>query len=175
MSTESYYFRDEDYLYPIEGHPEYWFYTGRTEDKQALLGLIGNDLIVFQFDSEGNRLGDQETLFSVNDFVKKMEGKELQEVQLQSEIERQIRLFRTRTGFEDTGIQVKRFRLREINVGIEDMPDDVQECLLNPSAFSEQDRVDLTDTLEGWKDENLFVFWWGQSFTMDAEGLVTSS
>jgi hypothetical protein len=175
MLPKPYYFRDDDFLYPIQGHPEYWFYVGRSDSKQVLIGLIGNDLAVIGFDTEGKCLGFQEPLLSVRDYARSTGGQELQEQQLRSEIERQVRLYRDRMGLADEDIHVKRFRFPDVNVGVDDLPDDIQDYLLNTTAFNERDRADLEDTLEGWKEEDLFVFWWGQSFTMDTEGVVTSS
>jgi hypothetical protein len=175
MPPEPCYFRDDDFLYPIQGHPEYWFYVGKSESTQALLGLLGNDLAVILFDTEGNCLGFQEPRMSVRDYARRAGGRELQEQQLRSGIERQVRLYRERMGLVDEIIHVKRFRFPDVNVGVDDVPDDIQEYLLKPAAFTERDRDDLEDTLEGWKEEDLFVFWWGQSYTMDAEGVVTSS
>lgn len=175
MLTNSYYFRDEDFTYPIQGHPEYWFYTGKSQNRQALIGLLGNCLTAVIFDSGGNCLGVPEPLTSVPGSVQMSPGKGLSEEQLRVQVEKQIDLYRDQMGFENAGIQVKRFAFPTHKIGVEDLPDDLQEFLLNPRRFSNADRADLEDTLEGWKEEDLFVFWWGQSFTMDMQGCVTSS
>jgi hypothetical protein len=83
--------------------------------------------------------------------------------------------FREENELADIPIRVKRFRLPKLQVGIDDLPDDLQEYVANYRSYDPAENADLEEALQGWKEESLFVFWWGQSFYVNTEGVVTSS
>jgi hypothetical protein len=89
-------------------------------------------------------------------------------------VEREVAQVRKEHSLADEPIRVKRFRLPKQQAGIDDLPDELQEYIAN-RGLSSPPEEDLEEALEGWKEESLFVFWWGQSFSVDGEGVVTSS
>jgi hypothetical protein len=171
MLPEPYYYRDSAFLYPLQSHPSYWFYVGRSEAKQAIMGLLGKKFCVIVFSDEGDLIEVQEqplaALPSPSRGADELDW-------LHGIVEREVAESRAKHGLADEAIRVKRFRLSKLQAGIDDLPDDLQEYIAN-RGLSSPTEEDLEEALQGWKEESLFVFWWGQSFYVDGEGAVTSS
>ncbi|MBY0514149.1 MAG: hypothetical protein K2P78_09600 [Gemmataceae bacterium] len=171
MTDTPYYFRKADHLYPVSNHPEYWFYVGRSEQTQVIIGLLDRTVAVLRFSPAGDLLGPPEVLRSFD----ATGDHTLDEDELRELVEAEVETYRSQHGLDDEMVFVKRFRFPDRNAGIDDLPEEVQEVVQHPSRFSPADRADLEDTLQAWKDDDLYVLWWGQSFTVDADGLVTAS
>jgi hypothetical protein len=171
MLREPYYYRDSAFLYPLQSHPPYWFHVGRSEGKQVVMGLLGMKFCVMVFSDKGELIEVQEQPVA----APPSPSRGADELDwLHGIVEREVAQVRTQQGLTDEAIHVKRFRLPEVQVGIDDLPDDLQEYLAN-RGLSGPSEEDLEQALEGWKEESLFVFWWGQSFFVDSEGVVSSS
>ena len=171
MLPEPYYYRDSAFLYPLQSHPSYWFHVGRSEAKQAIMGLLGKKFCVMTFSDKGDLIEVQERPLS----IPSSPSRSADELDWLQEIaEREVLHVRSQQGLADETIHIKRFRLPKLQAGIDDLPDDLQEYLANRglSALTEED---LEEALEGWKEESLFVFWWEASLYVDSEGAVTSS
>jgi hypothetical protein len=175
MTNNPYYFRDLGHPYPVTSHPEYWFFVGRSEAEQAIVGLIGQNLAVLRFSPSGDLLGQPEVLKSLGDIQRSAGSHPLSEGRLRELVEAEVDRYRRKHQLEDEMVLVKRFRFPDLNAGVDDLPDEIQEVVQHPNRFSPADRADLEDTLQAWKADDLYVFWWGQSFNVDAEGLVTAS
>jgi len=171
MRVDSYYYRDSGFLYPLESHPSYWFHVGRSEAKQAIMGLLGETFKAIMFSDKGDFIEVQEWPLALPSSPTRS-ADELD--WLEEVVEREVVQVRTQLGLADETIHIKRFRLPKLQAGVEDLPDDLQEYLTN-RGLSGSTEVDLEEALEGWKEESLFVFWWDQSFYVDSEGAVTSS
>ncbi len=171
MLSEPYYYRDAEFLYPLQSHPPYWFHVGRSEARQAIMGLLGKKFCVIVFSDKGDLIEVQERPLPDPPSVSRG-ADELDWVY--RILEREAVQVRTEQGLVDEAIHVKRFRLPKLQAGIDDLPDELQEYLAN-RGVSGATEEDLEEALEGWKEESLFVFWWGQSFTVNSEGAVSSS
>jgi hypothetical protein len=171
MLPEAYYYRDAAFLYPLRSHPPYWFYVGRSEAKQAIMGLLGTKFCVIVFSDKGDLIEVQERALagppSPSRGVDELDW-------LHGIVEREVALVRAQQGLADEPIRVKRFRLPKLQAGIDDLPDDLQEYLAN-RGLSGPKEEDLEEALEGWKEESLFVFWWEASLYVDREGAVSST
>lgn len=171
MLPEPYYYRDSAFLYPLQSHSPYWFHVGRSEAKQTIMGLLGKKFCIMVFSDKGDLIEVQERSLT----APPSPSRGADELDwLQEIVEREVVQVRTQQGLMDETIHVKRFRLPKLQAGIDDLPDDLQEYLAN-RGLSAPTEEDLEEALEGWKEESLFVFWWGQSFYVDSEGAVTSS
>lgn len=172
MLPEPYYFRKPGFLYSLQSHPSYWFHVGRSETQQAIMGLVGMKFYVIVFSDMGDLIEIQERpVVPPPPATFRHEG-ELDDW-LYGFVDREVMQVRTQQGLADEAIHVKRFRLPKLRAGIDDLPDDLQEYVTRTPSSPAED--DLEEALEGWKEESLFVFWWGQSFYMNGEGAVTSS
>jgi hypothetical protein len=171
MLPEAYSFRDASFLYPLQSHPPYWFHVGRSDTKQAIIGLLDKKICVIVFSDKGDLIEVQERPLVIPP-PPSCGADELE--WLHGILEEEVVQVRRDHDFADEAIRVKRFRLPTLQAGIDDLPDDLQEYLANrgPSSPTEED---LEEALEGWKEESLFVFWWGQSLYVNSEGMVTSS
>src|SRR5262249_29512776 len=171
MCPEPYYYRYPTFLYPLRSHPSYWFHVGRSEAKQAIMGLLGTKFCVMLFSDEGDLTEVQERPLTT---LPSQSGCASELGWLREIVEKEVAKVRTQLGLSDEPIRVRRFRFPKLQAGIDDLPDDLQEYIANrdPSAHEEED---LEEALEGWKEESLFVLWWGASLYVDGKGVVTSS
>lgn len=166
-----YYYREPYFLYPLLSHPPYWFHVGRSEAKQAIMGLLGKKFCVIVFSDKGDLIEVQQQPLA----APPSPSRGADELDwLHGIVEREVAEIRAKEGLADETIRVKRFRLPKLQAGIDDLPDDLQEYIAD-RGLSSPTEEDLEEALEGWKEESLFVFWWGQSLYVDGEGAVTSS
>jgi hypothetical protein len=172
MLPEPYYYRDPSFSYLLQSHPPYWFHVGRSEAKQAIMGLLGKKFCVLVFNVEGDLIEVQERPLVVVPPPSSRGADELD--WLHGLVEREVAQVRKEQDLADEAVRVKRFRLPLLQVGIDDLPNDLQEYIANRDLSSPTEE-DLEEALEGWKEESLFVFWWEASFYVDGEGVVTSS
>jgi hypothetical protein len=171
MLPEAYYYRDPSFLYPLQSHPAYWFYVGRSEAKQAIMGLLGMKFSVIVFSDKGDLIEVQERSLAVAPAPSGGAG-ELN--RLHAIVEKEVAQARAEHRLADEAIHIKRFRLPTLQAGVDDLPDDLQEYIAN-RCLSSRTEGDLEEALEGWKEESLFVFWWEASLYVDSEGAVSSS
>jgi hypothetical protein len=78
-------------------------------------------------------------------------------------------------GLRNECIRVNRFSLPQYSVGIQDVSEDLEKYVLDPNSHDISQQHDLEATLQAWKEESLYVFWWGEDLYVDNEGLVSSS
>ena len=124
------------------------------------------------FDSSGNLVDLQQS--PIPKFVReRIQDRELNRLQelFQNHLVEEL----GRLGLNEGQVRVKRFLLQERAIGIGDLPDYLQEYLSNPDSFPPSEALDLADTIQAWKEEDLFVFWWEEEYTVDSEGIVASS
>lgn len=170
MNT-SYYYRDTAFLYQLRSHSAYWFYVSKSETLQTIMGLICDRFYSIIFDDRGRLIEVQQRPLKVapplsddvDDFGR-----------LSNAVEKEVLQVRNELGVADAAIRVTRFRVPDVQIGIADLPEDLQEYV-DYRAVSGCTEEDLEEALNGWKEESLFVFWWGQSFYVNAEGEVASS
>jgi hypothetical protein len=165
---EPYYYRDNDSLYALQTHDPYWFHVGRSETKQAIMGLLGREFCIVIFDQAGNLVEVQENAL-ISSFTGDDDLEWLHQV-----VGSKVEQTRRQLGLADETILVKRFHLPKLRAGLSDLPDDLREYLVDRRQSGNVED-DLEEALEGWKEESLFEFWWGQSFSVDSSGAVCSS
>lgn len=78
-------------------------------------------------------------------------------------------------GLAPATIFVKKFRLGDRWIGIEDLPEHYQEFLDNPEEFDEREKVDYPEDIRQWISDGAFVLWWCEDFYLDKDGDITSS
>jgi hypothetical protein len=171
MLPEPYYHHNSAFLYPLQSHPHYLFHVGRSKAKQAIMGFLGKKFCMLMFSPDGDLIEVQEWPLAEPPSPSRG-ADELNWVH--AIVESEVAQVRTQQGLADKAIHVKRFRLPKLQTGIDDLPEDLQAYLANRSLSNPREE-DLEEALEGWKEESLFVFWWGQSFYVDSEGTVRSS
>ncbi len=174
MPPIQHYYRKPDHLYTIQAHPEYWFYTARSDSRQALLGLRDRGVIIVLFDAKGGFLETQMSATPLLQVLESLGGIE-GDTRLRAAVDRLVSHERDRLGLRAAPIRVKRFWLGPAQVGVSDFPDELQAWRDASSTLSDAERAECEDAVKGWEEEDLFVFWWGQSYTMDDTGEVTSS
>lgn len=171
MLRDAHYYRSSSFLYPLQSHPPYWFYVGRSATEQAIMGLLGQQFHMMVFNQRGDLIKVEQWPLVIPPLSS---GGADEFDSLHDCVEREVARLRKEEGLTDEAIRVKRFRLPKLQAGIEDLPDDLQEYIVN-RGLSGPAEEDLEEALEGWTEESLFVFWWGGDFYVDDEGMVTSS
>jgi hypothetical protein len=168
MNVGPCYFRPGTYLYNIKPHQGYYFCVGASKTLQALWGLIGETVYLVLF----SPAGEIENVAAIggNAFFQSPHI-ETHAVLLQAASKRFIGQY----GLESVKISVKRFWLENINVGIEDVSDSLKEMIQSPETFDAEELADCSESLELWKAEEQYVFWWEQTYYMTKEGDVTTS
>jgi len=172
MSAAPYYYRDVTCLYPLQSHSDYWFHVGRSEAEQAIFGYINNKLLHITFSPAGDLIAVREAIFQPQNLAP---SSELTLEKLHEAIDTQAMRYRKMRRLKDACIHIKRFSLPRYNIGIRDVSDDLETFIFDPGSYDLADRIDLGETLQAWKEESLFVFWWDEDFYVDSEGLVSSS
>jgi hypothetical protein len=166
--NKPYYYRQNSYLYDIKSHPDYYFCTGYSDTIQALWGIIGEKIYLILF----SRSGDLKTTksFEAKEFISHFNSN-LYDVLL----EKVSHKFKNEYQLNEDLIRIKRFWISNLEVGIEDVTDNIKEFLLDPSEFQLDEQEDCKESFEEWKKEDQYVFWWEQSFYMGKYGDVESS
>lgn len=168
MLEEPYYFRPESYLYSLQSHPDYYFCVGRSDTAQALWGLVGEEVYIIWFTFSGDmregELLNRADLLASTDKLDHNIVLDKATLYLQHEF-----------NLEDQKISVKRFWLGDMDIGIEDVTDNIKECLVDSSSFTPDEIVDCEESLEIWKSEGQFAFWWEQNFYVSLDGFVETS
>jgi hypothetical protein len=102
-------------------------------------------------------------------------SKDLSFDKLRQVVATEVDEFRRVMGQIDETIHIKRFWLPQIGAGISDLADELLEYVVSPDSLHENERQDLGESLTSWKEEDLFAFWWNQSFYVDSQGVVATS
>ncbi len=166
------YYRDPSFLYPLQSHTGYWFCVGVSQRWQTIMGILDDNFRTIIF----NEYGDFLDMTSIRLPRFGLPGREkLSLAQVEAFFEEQVATTRGRLGLVDGCVRVKRFCFPELRVGITDLPDELQDFVRGASHLDQYEMDDDLETLKLWKEEDLFVFCWGQSFTIDKNGEVVSS
>ena len=163
-----YYFRDENYHYKLQSHLPYGFWVGKSDKFQAVWGVNNNYAELIWFDLEGNFVSLDKVAF---DDTSKISN----ELDFDEVTNKLIQNVRQKFGLADETILVKRFWLEKLEAGIEDLTETMKEFLTNSDSFEEEEAAEYKELIEDWKDEQQYVFWWGQDFYVSKEGFVETS
>jgi hypothetical protein len=169
--------RNADYIYHLNSHAHYDFFTGETVDGgQVIFGAKEGNILRLIFDRAGRY---KETVriklpskvdVDLRQRFPEDEYPELAEIMEDEQIiERDISMYR--------------FFDRENNVGITDLPDTYVDYLGNEGDYlageSEEIRKREKDWIESeierWKKRGDYVFWWDNDYYVNELGEVVSS
>ncbi|MEO7719700.1 MAG: hypothetical protein ABIY70_26135 [Capsulimonas sp.] len=140
----------------------FYFHTGRLSDGgQAILGVQMPTLLMVKFDADGNYVE-----VVVKDFPPDLSFDELSE---------HLKSWRAELGITPATISVKQFFLKDIWVGIQDLPDHYLEVLRNPENFDAEELAELQEDIRIRQEQGDFVFYWCEDYYLDRSGEVTSS
>jgi hypothetical protein len=159
-------------LYRIQSCPDrYW--TGTVYgDRQVVMGLMYPELVVVLFDSEGNLLEIQTRLLH---FKAKSMGPNgpylLGGEEFERKLDIQLSSWQSEMGFQEGTISVKPFWSSEYWTGIEDIPQGSREMLENIEEIEDEEEMqDFLDSMDRWKQEGNFVFWWCKDYFVNRDG-----
>jgi|CXWL01.1.fsa_nt_gi hypothetical protein len=165
IKNEARYTRAGSYTYQLRSHPTYYFEAGRSDSGQALWGFLAGGAYVLHFDGSGRLL--------------RVEQKDLPGAVVRGAMPEMLRdlSFRVRSelALTDEPISIRRFWLRELNAGIEDLGDDLKEFADSPASFQGEELAEMTDALEQWLSGGMYVLWWEQPFEVNEAGEVETS
>lgn len=125
--------------------------------------------LIAEFDLQGNLLGHE--LLQLQQMTPDWHQHSLESLM-------NIATLKTQSKFEireDAVIEIGRFWLPRIGVGIEDLSDTLKEYVVTPDHFSEEERNEYSHILSEWLTSGRYVFHWGQDFYVDAKGSVETS
>ena len=71
-------------------------------------------------------------------------------------------------------INVQEFRVPDLDIGVQSMPDRYAAYVRDPNSFSAEDRSRFPDEISSWNEDRLFVFQLGDDFWMNPDGTVNS-
>lgn len=162
------------HLYPLQSDPYYDIYTGLVnENLQVIIGLLRADFIILvTFDSTGKMIEVKEASYA--DRSKKLSA------EFHPEIKSVVRdyaleLWFPNVKFEETVIHVRKFALVDRNIGIEDLPSDLQYFLEHEAEFSIDEKPEYLEQLENWRESRCYVLWWGRDYWCNPTGLIIAS
>lgn len=161
-----YYYRQDSHLYRLAAAPHYCWYTGRKRRQQLLLGVADDKFVKVAFDENGAVLQFDSTILTktqIPDWIETPTGPGLAYQQLVD------------LGLECSDIDIRRFWIPDLRIGIEDLFDTGKDLRLNRASFTEEEFQDTLDSIEIWESLDQFVFWWHSDFYIGPAGQVESS
>lgn len=153
-------------------NPEYDFNTGFTGDgKQVLMGILMPELVLVEFDAQGNYLQIQMRSLPSEVFLATEPRYRIDEDAASPLLEGWQKELAYRPGT----IQVHSFFLPEIWLGIKDLPEYLQEFVDDPESIGEDEREHFEEMLAEWRADESYVLWWGKDYFMGPEGDIEST
>jgi hypothetical protein len=166
--------------YPIQPGQGY-FEAGTTGDgRQVLMGLLAPNLVAVFFDGSGVLIGhESRRLAFLQPSGVIVDGEPIEGTLgscdiFDERIPARITAWQQELPFRPATIRVRRFRLHELGVGIEDHPDHFGWILDDPQS-SDEEKDDVRDSMRLWEADGQFVLHWGDDYWLDDTGEVTSS
>ena len=164
-------FEPELRLYSIQ-NDTYRFHTGALPDgRQVLMGVQFPELVVVEFDAEGNystlfprdipanilRISKHDTYSADRDLL-----------------DEEIRKLQQTIGYSPATIHVKQFFLADRWIGIKDLPDYLVETM-EGSDTDDLEVAEAKEEIRTWQENGDFVLWWCKDIWLDASGAITST
>lgn len=148
------------------------FETGITsDDYQVLMGLLCPHVVAYFFSSDGALAEIQQREWSTPAPRMGADGPyRIYDQEFQDRLCEQILNWQSEIGFTASVIRVRPFFDDEHWVGIEALPEYLQEI-----DESDDDYAFLSTEREKWKDEGNFVFYWAKDYYMTGDGKVSST
>ena len=151
--------------------PSLDFHTGVLDDgRQALLGLLCPEVVVFIFDRDGRFLTKQ-----VHDWrypAPRMGADgpfQIYDPTFVRALKEQIADLKTLLGLTDGTIHVRQFF--DLEVGIEERPDHLEER----EDETEEEVEERLAMRREWDDSGSFVLWWAKDYYMSKDGRIEST
>jgi len=158
-------------LYAIQ-NDTYRFRTGALPDgRQVLMGVQFPELVVVEFDAEGNYLNLFTRDIPANILHRSKHGIYSADSDL---LDEEIRKLQQEIVYSPATIRVKQFFRSDRWIGIKDLPD----YLVEAAEGSDPDILDPEEAKEDirtWQESGDFVLWWCEDLWMDASGEITST
>jgi len=151
---------------------EYGLHAGTTSaGTQVLIGLLCPYVAVYVFSQDGALLGGQRRLW-LEPAPRMGEGGpyRIYDPAFQTAVSRQIREWQDELAFTAGCIRVQGFSDPEMNAGIEELPEHLQDLDEEDEDFEE-----LQEQLADWEASGSFVFHWGKEYFMSRDGEVEST
>jgi hypothetical protein len=164
-----------DELYTIQGSP-YDYYAGVTADGlQMLIVVAVPHFISLSFDREGNLIEVQRRLLSETTRLTadRFGIHEALAGPLDEELDSWLRAF----GFREAPIRVKAFFCADYHIGIKSFPEYYTSIIINPAAYTADERQIAQAERKRWSSEGVFELWLneGVNLWIDRSGQVESS
>jgi hypothetical protein len=167
-----------DRLFPLQGYGDD-FVTGVCADgRQVVMGLLCPYLVAYFFAPDGRLLEDEDRLWERP--ARRMGGDGpymIYDDDFQAALARQRKEWQAALGFQPCPIQVRAFLDGRHPVGIELLPDYLQEH--EPADWEgepdEEVRQDIEQSRATWLASGQFVWWWAKDYWMSADGEVEST
>jgi hypothetical protein len=153
-------------MYTLNGYtPD--FYTGHAHDgRQVLMGLLCPELVAYFFTPDGTLLHREIRPWNYPASRFGDDGPyQIYDAEFSHRLSDQIADWQQEMGFEPKQIRVKEFFDEEHSVGIKTLPEPGEDPDWDEDA----------ETLEAWREEGIFEFYWAKDYLMSADGNVEST
>lgn len=158
-------------LFPVRGYGSD-FHTGRTRaGEQLLMGLLCPYIVAYFFTQDGSQIKRERREWLVA--APRMGGDgpyQIYEPGFEATLSEQISQWQEELGFSPELIRVQKFFDPEMYVGIEQVPDHLQDV-----DESDEDFEELQADLREWEGSGSFVFYWAKDYFMASDGEVEST
>jgi hypothetical protein len=149
--------------------------VGISKTKQAIMKVKDDRFLIILFSSSGDLIEIKE--IDIPEAMLSLRHQKQYDLQKMHDlIEEEVNLWRNRFDLKDGRIYVKRFWISDKGIGIDDWPFSIQEYIMEPEKFTPEEKEELEEELQGWKEEgDLYVFSWDNEFYVDGNGRIVSS
>jgi hypothetical protein len=165
-----------DRLFSIEPHGDDYF-PGVCEDgRQVVMGLLCPHLVAYFFGADGKLLGDEHRLWQKAPPRFGTDGPyKIGDNDFQLALTKQLQDWRAEIGFQPQTISVRAFWDERHPVGIELLPEHLQDLDTADWFEDEDERQEYVTSREEWLAEGKYVWWWAKDYFVNADGEVESS
>ncbi len=163
-----------DRLYTIASVSEGYFACGVVPcGEQVLMGLGGKALLAVFFTPSGEwlRCEERDVVITLPDGLPSGEQRYQTLLQWQDALGEWQENLQVR----HQDIAVRRFFVREYDVGISDLPDGYLRAFGRRPSLNPKEQFTLDRDILEWKQSGKFVLWWGSDLWMDAAGNVVAT
>jgi len=162
-------------MYNVQTHP-YGDYSCGTDgfNHQIAIGLLHPYIVAVFFETGGGFTELRMRPLRVHTPVVERSGLPLvEDPDFQDKAADEILAWQTELRFSEGPIAVDAFCVREVCVGIEDLPRHFRDFGLRASEFSDEERREYPRLIEEWSSVGKFVFWWGHDYYLTRAGEIT--
>ena len=150
-------------MHSIRTRPSTYFAGQLSDGHQALLGWLGNGIVLVLFNIAGELVRTDRLPLEFDptrEFGPEAEKKVCNEI---------IRVV-DKLGFVDGPIRVNPFFLDDLHAGIRSLPEDLEDFLANPTRFSDEDMELFRADIAKWCSLGNCVLRWNNDYDLDSDG-----